>query len=240
MNSPTMEPYQLHSVPYHPMPAFQAIALHQLIQRDSAAFGSSTPTVPVLELESVFGKTTRSTAELERILCNLSVGNAQSPNPKLHRLYIDAIERSRKKLDSQEAAPSFSTPVMDALVRYHAKCRSAVEEIMRSILSILEPHTSFPREAGQTPRINLRALLSELLSFATLPPRWQEKFIALAQSFIRLQRSQRLLLFFSMKMESDLSRELANHNFEQDEASQKPEWLLIQVHIHWSVHCCVR
>jgi hypothetical protein len=235
-----MEPYQLHSVPYHPMPAFQAIALHQLIQRDSAAFGSSTPTVPVLELESVFGKTTRSTAELERILCNLSVGNAQSPNPKLHRLYIDAIERSRKKLDSQEAAPSFSTPVMDALVRYHAKCRSAVEEIMRSILSILEPHTSFPREAGQTPRINLRALLSELLSFATLPPRWQEKFIALAQSFIRLQRSQRLLLFFSMKMESDLSRELANHNFEQDEASQKPEWLLIQVHIHWSVHCRVR
>ncbi|KAF7350232.1 hypothetical protein MVEN_01326600 [Mycena venus] len=229
LDLPTMEAYQLHSIPYHHTPAFRAIALHQLIQRESAALGSSTPTVPVLELKSVYENTTRSTGELERILCNLNAGNAQSPNPKLHRLYIDAIERSRKKLDSQEAVPSFSTPTMNALVRYNANCRKAMEEIMRSILSILESQTSLLREAGQTPRINIRALLSELLSFATLPPRWQEKFIALAQSFIRLQRSQRLLRFFNMEMAGDLSRELANHTFEQDEAFQKPEWLLIQI-----------
>ncbi|KAJ6555850.1 hypothetical protein B0H19DRAFT_1376856 [Mycena capillaripes] len=228
LDSP-MEVYQLHSIPYHPTPAFRPITLHQLIQRESAALGSSTPTVPVVKLKSVFVNTTRSTAELDRILRNLSVGNAHSPNPKLHQLYIDAIERSRKKLDSQEAAPSFSTPTMNALVRYNAKCRNAVDEIMCSILSILEPQTSLPREAGQTPRINIRALLSELLSFATLPPCWQEKLVALAQSFIRLQRSQRLLRFFNLKMAGDLSRELANHTFERDEAFQKPEWLLIQI-----------
>jgi hypothetical protein len=130
---------------------------------------------------------------------------------------------------------------MNALARYNAKCRNAVEEIMRSILSILEPRTSLPREAGQTPRINVRALLSELLSFATLPPDWQEKLVALAQSFIRLQRSQRLLRFFNMKMAGDLSRELANHTFEKDEAFQKPEWLLIQVRIHcYRVHCPIQ
>ncbi|KAF7328474.1 hypothetical protein MVEN_02534300 [Mycena venus] len=230
LNSPGMEPYQLHSIAYHPMPVFRAITLHRLIQREPAASGSFIPTVPVLELQSAFVNATLSTAELERILCNLSVDeNAQSPNTKLHRLYINAIERSRKKLDSQEATPSFSPPTMNALVIYNAECRNAVEDIMLSILSILEPQTSLPREAGQTPRINVRALLSELLSFATLPPYWQKKLIALAQSFIRLQRSQRLLRFFNMNMAGDLSRELENYTFEEDEAFQKPEWLLIQI-----------
>jgi hypothetical protein len=227
-----MEAYQLHPIAYHPIPAFQAIVLHELIQREPAALGSFTPTVPVLELHSVLVNATVSTAELAGILCNLSVEIAQSPNATLHRLYVDAIERSRKKLDSQEAAPSVSPPTMKALMRYNAECRKAVEEIMCSMVSILEPHTSLRREAGQNPRINVRALLSELMSVATLPPRWQEGLVVLAQSFIRLQRSQRLLRFFNMKMAGDLSRELANHTFEEDEAFQKPEWLLIQVRIH--------
>ncbi|KAJ6533684.1 hypothetical protein B0H19DRAFT_1272325 [Mycena capillaripes] len=229
-DSPIMEPYELYSLAYHPTPAFQPATLHQIIQREPAALGSSTPTVPVLELQSVTVNATLSTAELEKILCNLTVEeNSQSSNTKLDRLYIESIERSRKKLDSQEVAPSFEPPAMDALVRYHAECRNAVEETMGSILSILEPQTSLAQESGQTPRINVRALLSELLSFATLPLHWQEKLIALAQSFIRLQRSQRLLRFAIMKMEGDLRRELANHTFEEDEAFQKPEWLLIQI-----------
>ncbi|KAJ6533694.1 hypothetical protein B0H19DRAFT_1272335 [Mycena capillaripes] len=292
-DSPMMEPYQLHSLAYHPTPAFRATTLHQLLQREPVALGSFTHTIPVLELQSVaavnrevaqkphaaFGRATSfhaafwflaqriwdalsrfgsvgggipgistagfvqphaalrtlpnatlSTAELERIFCNLSVEeNTHSSNAKLYQLYIDGIERSRKKLDSQEVVPSFEPPAMDALVRYHTKCRNAVEEIMGSILSIVEPQTSLAQESGQTPRINVRALLSELLSFATLSPRWQEKLIALAQSFIRLQRSQRLLRFSIMKMEGDLRRELANHTFEEDEAFQKPEWLLIQI-----------
>ncbi|KAJ7194004.1 hypothetical protein GGX14DRAFT_586998 [Mycena pura] len=229
-DSPMMGPYQLHSLAYHPTPAFRPATLHQLIQREPVALGSSTPTIPVLELQSVFVNATLPTAELERILCNLSVEeNTQSSNAKLYQLYIDAIERSRKNLDSLGADRSFKPPAMRVLVKYHTKCRKAVEEIMGSILSILEPPTSLAQESGQTPRINVRALLSELLSFATLPPCWQEKLVALAQSFIRLQRSQRLLRFSIMKMEGDLSRELANCTFEEDEAFQKPEWLLIQI-----------
>ncbi|KAJ7201827.1 hypothetical protein GGX14DRAFT_655060, partial [Mycena pura] len=230
-NSPMMEPYQLHSLAYHPSPVFRAATLHQVIQREPVALGSSTTTIPILKLrQSVSVNDTLSTAELERILCNLSVKeNTQSSNAKLYQLYVDGIERSRKKLDSQKVAPYFEPPAMDALVRYHTKCRNAVEEIMGSILSVLEPKTSLAQESGQTPRINVRALLSELLSFAMLPPRWQEKLVALAQSFIRLQRSQRLLRFSVMKMKGDLSRELANYAFEEDEAFQKPEWLLIQI-----------
>ncbi|KAJ7107963.1 hypothetical protein C8R44DRAFT_857948 [Mycena epipterygia] len=229
-DSLTMEPYQLHSVTHESTPVFQASSLRQLIEREPTAGGSFPPTIPVLELQSLGAKPTPSTAELERILHNLGAAeNTQSSKTQLLRLYIDAVECSRMKLESQEGSPVFLPPTMDALETYHVECRNAVKEIIRSILSVIEPQRSLLREAGQNPRINIRALFSELLSFATLPPPWKEKLIALAQLFICLQRSQRLLRFFRMKMDGFLSRELANHTFERDEAFQKPEWLLIQI-----------
>ncbi|KAJ7144287.1 hypothetical protein C8R44DRAFT_973870 [Mycena epipterygia] len=229
-DSLTMEPYQLHSVIHESTPVFQPSSLRQLIEREPTAGSSSLPLIPVLELQSPGANPTPSTVELERILHNLGTDeNTPSSKTQLLRLYIDAVECSRAKLDSQKGSPSFSSPTMDTLETYHVECRNAVNEIISSILSVVEPQQSLLREAGQNPRISIRALFSELLSFATLPQPWKEKLIALAQSFIRLQRSQRLLHFSRMKMDGDLSRELANHTFERDEAFKKPEWLLIQI-----------
>ncbi|KAJ7128318.1 hypothetical protein C8R44DRAFT_850853 [Mycena epipterygia] len=229
-NSLTMEPYQLHSVIHESRPVFQPSSLRELIEREPTAGSSSLPLIPVLELQSLGANPTPSTVELERILHNLGADeNTPSSKTQLLRLYIDAVECSRAKLDSQKGSPSFSSPTMDTLETYHIECRNAVKEIISSILSVIEPQRSLLREAGQNPRINIRALFSELLSFATLPQPWKEKLIALAQSFIRLQRSQRLLRFSRMKMDGDLMRELANHTFEKDEAFKKPEWLLIQI-----------
>ncbi|KAJ7751933.1 hypothetical protein DFH07DRAFT_524387 [Mycena maculata] len=228
LHSLTMEPYQLHSITPRHRPAFRPPTLFELIQREPAAGNSFIPLIPELKLRPLGESSNLSTVELEGILRDLAK-NTQAPNAQLRQLYIDAIERSRKKLDSQNSAPSFSSPAKDALNTYHIQCRNAVEEIWRSIHSALQPNPTLLREAGQSPRINVRALLTQLSSFALLPPQWKNKLVALAQAFIRLQRSQRLLRFWSMQMEGDLRLELANHSFEGDEAFRNPEWLLIQI-----------
>jgi hypothetical protein len=225
-----MDPYQLPHVASERRPAFQRPSILQLIQDAPAAGNSLISLVPVLELQCADGNSSLSTVELEGILRDLAE-NTGSFNPQLRQLYVDSIESSRKKLDSQDIAPSFSPPMLRTLTTYHMECRTAVEIILRSVHSAFEPHAGLIRGAGQAPRINVRALFSQLLSrsFALLPPPWQHKLLSLAQAFVRLQRSQRLLRFASMRMEGDLSRELANHAFEEDEAFWNPEWLLLQV-----------
>ncbi|KAJ7160668.1 hypothetical protein C8R43DRAFT_881366 [Mycena crocata] len=230
LGSPSIGPYQLLSIPFPPRNAFQPPSLLQVIQRQKRFVQDSfSSPIPVLDLKSVDENSTLSTVGLEAVLRDLSENPRSSSNAQLRRRYIDGIERSRIKLDSQSNVRSFSHPTTQTLHKYHEECRNGVTDSLGSIHSALQPHASLLQEAGQAPRINIRALFTQLLSSSLLPPPWSEKLVVLAQSVIRLQRSQRLLRFSRMRKEGDLTRELANSTFEEEGAFRKPEWLLIQI-----------
>ncbi|KAJ7636920.1 hypothetical protein FB45DRAFT_1056179 [Roridomyces roridus] len=224
---PEIARYQLPSISFFSTASFRPPTLCEVLQHKPAAVEfSSSLSVPQLQLRTA-GETPRtSTVELRWILKDL-VENTQTSSVQLRRLYIDAIESSRKSLESQKNPLAFSAPTRNALGIYHSQCRIAVEDILESIHSAFR-FQPYLREAGQFPRIDVRSLLSQLC-LAPLHPLWKDKLVALAQSVIRLQRSQRLLRFSTMNMQTDLKRELANHAFEAEAAFWTPEWLLIQI-----------
>ncbi|KAJ7636917.1 hypothetical protein FB45DRAFT_451702 [Roridomyces roridus] len=232
-NSPRTLTYQLDRIPFRPIPIvrrlpFRRPSLSELLEQEPGIEFPSCPPTPRIERRCGAELVTNSsTSELQRILSDLAPGDSLAPGTQLRRRYVNSIESSRKKLDAQPDTPSFLHPTTQELESYHLECRNAFETLLQLIGSALQSHSAL-REAGQFPRINVRALLSQLF-LGSLHPQWEAKLVALAQSFIRLQRSQRLVRFSSMKLTGDLDRELANDAFEAEEAFSCPEWLLIQI-----------
>ncbi|KAJ7609703.1 hypothetical protein FB45DRAFT_876332 [Roridomyces roridus] len=224
---PAIARYQLPAVSFFPGASFRPPTLSQVFhQKPAAAEFASSPPVPELTLR-IAGETPQpSTVELRWILEEL-FEDTRTSSVQLRQLYINAIESSRQSLQSQKSALAFSPPTMQELKDYHARCRIAVEDMVQSIDRALRFQPDL-RQAGQFPRIDVRSLLSQLC-LLTLHPLWKDNLVALAQSIIRLQRSQRLLRFFTMNMQTDLKRELANYAFDAEEAFWTPEWLLIQI-----------
>ncbi|KAJ7160683.1 hypothetical protein C8R43DRAFT_1177102 [Mycena crocata] len=184
LGPPSIGSYQLHSIPFPPRPAFRPPSLLQIIQQETGGQDPFNEPVPVLEVQSTDGNSTLSTIELQRVLRDLTENDWASSNPRLRQRYIDGIERSRKKLDSQDNAPSFSHPPMLWLEKYHAECRNAFTDILGSINSALQTYASLLQEAGQAPRINVRALFTQLLSWSLLSASWLDNLNAVANEMM--------------------------------------------------------
>ena len=154
---------------------------------------------------------------------------------KLAQLYSERLETSRKELHGQQAPllPNQLPPVNDCLA-YRDECQSRLQTIFSSICSASAPSTTTERilaNAGLWPRIHHRGVLHSLAATANihLSPKWTHILIAFAKIFIEYQYSQRLLGYALQSDVEKYFKELDSASFNRQDATQTPDWLLIQV-----------
>ena len=153
---------------------------------------------------------------------------------KLAQLYSERLETSRKELHGQQAPllPNQLPPVNDCLA-YRDECQSRLHAVFSSIRSALAPSTTTERilaDAGLWPRIHHRSVLHPLATTANirLSPEWTHILTTFAKIFIEYQYSQRLLGYALQSDVEKYFKELDSASFNRQDATQTPDWLLIQ------------
>ena len=127
-----------------------------------------------------------------------------------------------------------NTPNTERLCKHYVQCRVSYTESLNVIKMALGPETEFERildQCGQWPRITPFILFRCLSSTSPtkLPESWKKCLISLALLALDVQRARRLLRFSLDNLEEELCKELENEGCDGWDASEHPDWLLIQV-----------
>ncbi|KAG5333650.1 hypothetical protein C0989_005176, partial [Termitomyces sp. Mn162] len=175
---------------------------------------------------------TTNTSKLEPLIKQF----IQSPQA-LHRSYGSALQNSLKSylLDLELATSQVDIRPSASLLENEYELRRRefddLYELIRKTLSPRTPLEKVAAEVGQWPFLGIRSLLSLLskdkLDVSTSSG-WVTAIIALAQAFVKLQRSRRMLCYKIHGLEEDLLKELENVEYETDASFRRSEWLLIQ------------
>ncbi|KAG6899348.1 hypothetical protein C0993_011064, partial [Termitomyces sp. T159_Od127] len=201
---------------------------------------SNGPALPPLieaRVSAPIAEATRSISDTQK-LASIVKQFEHGPHV-LHSVYGSALKTSLEsyilELDSatSKANAGHSVSLLDLDNEYELR-RCEFEEIYELVMITLSPKTPLDKAvagAGQWPSLRLRPLFSLLskdkLDFS-MSSGWDLPIVALAQAFLKLQRSRRMLFYKSSGLEEDLSKELHNVEYETDVSFRRPEWLLIQ------------
>ena len=155
-------------------------------------------------------------------------------NPVLTKLYSGRLENSQTKLHTSRKISTLPTNFLPDCLAYRDLCRIFLKNVHSSISSVLDPLTPPERvfaDAGLWPTINARALLHTLASTSNidLTPEWAECLTKFAEIFIEYQYSQRLVSYVHHSQIDNFFKEVHNASFNQSDAVEYPDWLLIQV-----------
>ncbi|KDR74247.1 hypothetical protein GALMADRAFT_141321 [Galerina marginata CBS 339.88] len=149
-----------------------------------------------------------------------------SRRSKLTELYSHRLEESQKKLHDQQT--------LIICLAYRDQCRDCLSCVLSTIHSDLAPSPRVEQmleNAGLWPPIHPRSLLHLLASTANirLPPEWVESLTGFAQAYIEYQHSQRLVAYALREEVDNFYKELDNASFNELDAKENPDWLLIQI-----------
>ncbi|KIM42888.1 hypothetical protein M413DRAFT_26859 [Hebeloma cylindrosporum] len=154
---------------------------------------------------------------------------------KVAQLYSERLESSQRELNGHRTPviPKHPPPINDCLA-YRDRCQIPLNDVFRSIHSALSPLTTTEKilaDAGLWPRIHHRSILYPLASTSKidLSPEWIEILTTFAEVFIEYQYSQRLLGYALQSDAEKYFKELDSASFNRQDATQIPDWLLIQI-----------
>lgn len=154
----------------------------------------------------------------------------KSSKPLL-RVYGDHLDASRLALRLQR--DSASTSDAEKHLHYLQTCNERFTSLEEAIKKCFQPRTEaeqLSQDAGQWPRLTVRTLLRQL----SIKPRksysekWRTTFADLACRLVHLHRAQRLIEF-QRNHSPHYSPEVEATPISLAEASQNPDWALIQV-----------
>jgi hypothetical protein len=122
---------------------------------------------------------------------------------------------------------------MDTLVQHRDKCGEYLQAILASIRRTLSHSNVIENTmitAGLWPRTTTSLLGTLAFNSTTVPPQsWQKVLILLAQALLRFQHSLRLIKLARNHNDDEFLKEAENKGPSVSDATQYPDWLLIQV-----------
>lgn len=128
-----------------------------------------------------------------------------------------------------------------SLLQYENKSAAECEALLTRIRDAIQPFTIHDRvlaEAGQWPSVYPRTLLQQLNIHAQqttpLDSNWRRLLVHFAERLLEHQRSRRLLDHHINGRTDEFATEMENNHFDREEALRGPDWLLVQVCLHFS------
>ncbi|KAF9472985.1 hypothetical protein BDN70DRAFT_925404 [Pholiota conissans] len=168
-------------------------------------------------------------------LTNLISQFQRNYHSALHQLYSQRLQLSIDELHGQETPRKRTDfPPMDICYTYRQQCRSRLSNLFSGICSALSPFTPAEKileDSGIWPSRSQRAIIQQLSAsgIAHSSELAKTALITLAEAFIEYQHSQRLVGFLLRSDITNFSKELDNASFNDIDARNNPEWLLVQI-----------
>jgi hypothetical protein len=209
------------------------ISLDQLFERNVPQIHCQPSILVKAPRTSQSHATPTNTLQLKSLLSEFR----HSSTNTFHRLYGNDLDQSRKSLENDsasEAAFDRTPHSMDTLIQHRNKCREYLQAILAPIRRTLSPSNVIEKTmftAGLWPRTTTTSLLGTLAFNSTIVPSrlWQKMLILLAQALLRFQHSQRLIKLARNQNDDEFLKEAENKVPSVSDATQYPDWLLIQV-----------
>ncbi|KAF9474197.1 hypothetical protein BDN70DRAFT_334295 [Pholiota conissans] len=168
-------------------------------------------------------------------LTNLISQFQRNHHSALHQLYSQRLQLSIDELHGQQT-PRIRTdfPPTDICYTYRQQCKSRLSDLFSRICFALSPFTPAEKileHAGIWPSRSQRAIIQQLSAsgIAHRSELAKTALITLAEAFIESQHSQRLVESLLRSDITNFSKELDNASFNDIDARNNPEWLLVQI-----------
>lgn len=162
----------------------------------------------------------------------------------VEHLYVAGFRKSHdalKKVESDIASPSKTYRLPEdwkaELTAYRSACRDKVESIGRAIFDVLRQSNRLAETDNAPfsmalPRLDHKFLLAQLSNRnwrCITNDGWKECIISYAKATAHLQRAERMLILAEGGNLLELQREIDNPGHSNWDATDHPEWLLLEV-----------
>ncbi|KAF9470842.1 hypothetical protein BDN70DRAFT_642841, partial [Pholiota conissans] len=174
-------------------------------------------------------------------LTNLISQFQRNHHSALHQLYSQRLQLSIDELHGQQTPRKRTDfPPTDICYTYRQQCKSRLSDLFSRICSALSPFTPAEKileDSGIWPSRSQRAIIQQLSASGIAHSSESAKtaLITLAEAFIEYQHSQRLVGFLLRSDITNFSKEFDNASFNDIDARNNPEWLLVQIQGNFTI-----